>query len=439
MSDKGIVAAVIAILAAGGTGAYLISRKPTSTTPSSTTPPSNNYAITLNGPTSANVNSQETYNGAVTLNGSPVANTTVSFSVNNGTPQTTTTDSNGNYSFNVTFSNSGTITLNASSNGASASLAVTVTKTVSTYKITLSGPTTSYENTQETYSGNVTVDGLPFPETSVSITINGQSPITTTTDLLGKYSFKVSFTQAGTYTLVASSNGASSSLTVNVSSSTPPPPTCTTCSDCPPGYNCVNGQCVQLIPQSISVPVDYYVPSGYVQFTRLQNYDPPDPFPVSSKTTLVVSTTNAKSCPSPYGGVSESDSYDITISIKGSVIDASGRGVSGIDVSGNISGGGSWQVDTSGGTFSGNATPSLESASATTDCNGNFTFTIKVSITVKYAHNEFANYNTSYYNMGLQSLTLSVSSGALPSATTIISFDEYVAAELCNYIYGAIS
>ena len=343
MSDKGIVAAVIAILAAGGTGAYLISRKPTPVPP-----PSNNYAITLNGPTSANVNSQETYNGTVTLNGSPVANATVSLSVNNGTPQTTTTDSNGNYSFNVTFSNSGTITLNASSNGASATLTVTVSTSQ---------------------------------------------------------------------------------------------PTCTSCSDCQSGYNCVNGQCVQLIPQSISVPVDYYVPSGYVQFTSLQDYYPPDPLPISSKTTLVVSTANAKSCPSSYGNASQSTSYEITISIKGTVVDASGRGVSGIDVSGDISGGGSWQVNVSGGTFSGNATPSLESGSATTDCNGNFAFTIKVSITVDYSHGAFASspYNTSYYNMDLQSLTLRVTSGALPSATTIISFNEYVAAELCNYIYGAIS
>ena len=338
MSDKGIVAAVIAILAAGGTGAYLISRKPTP-------PPSSNYAITLNGPTSANVNSQKTYNGTVTLNGSPVANATVSLSINNGTPQTTTTDSNGNYSFNVTFSNSGTITLNASSNGASAT------------------------------------------------------------------------------------------LTVSVSTSQP---TCTSCSDCPSGYNCVNGQCVQLILQSINLPVDYYVPSGYAQFTLLQNFEPPYPFPVSSKTTLVISTTSAKSCPSSYGNASQSNSYEITMSINGSVIDASGRGVSGIDVSGDISGGGSWQVDTSGGTLSGTATPNLESGSITTDCNGNFSFTIKVSITVKYAHNDFASYNTSYYNMDLQSLTLRVSSGALPSATTIISFDEYAAAELCNYTYGVM-
>ena len=191
----------------------------------------------------------------------------------------------------------------------------------------------------------------------------------------------------------------------------------------------------------IAVPVDYYVPGGYVQFTLLQNYYPPDPFPVSSKSTLIISTTNAKSCPASYGNASQSTSYEITISIKGTVVDASGRGVSGIDVSGDISGGGSWQVNVSGGTFSGNATPSLESGSATTDCNGNFAFTIKVSITVDYSHGAFASspYNTSYYNMDLQSLTLRVTSGALPSATTIISFNEYVAAELCNYIYGAIS
>lgn len=308
------------------------------------------------------------------------------------------------------------------------------------YVITLTGPASVSEGSQQTYSGTLTLNGSPVSDATVSLSINNGTPATATTDSNGNYSFQVTFTNTGSYTLAVSANGASSSLTVNVTSSAPPPQTCTSCSNCSAGYNCVNGQCVQLIPQSINVPVDFYVPSGYAQYTLMQNFFLPDPVPVSTKNTIIIHSTNVKSCPSGYGNASATDSYEITFTVKGQIVDASGAGVNGINVSANISGGGGWSVDTPNGTMSGTSSPSLESSTGTTDCNGNFSFTVKVTITVKYNHNPYGNgYNSSYYNMGLASVTLTVSSGALPSANTIISFDEYVAAEICNYIYGVIS
>ena len=337
MSDAKATAIIVALLASGGAGAYLLTRKPTQ----------KNYVLTLNGPTSVQPNTAYSYSGTLTLNGSPVSGATISISVNNGTPVTAITDSNGLFKASITFTSTGTYTVNATSNGASASLTVT-------------------------------------------------------------------------------------------SSSSAPPPTCSSCSDCPSGYNCVNGQCVQLIPASINAPVSFTVPSGFAQVTLMQNYYPPDPFPVSANTALAISPNQAKFCPSsPLPG--SPLKYTITVEIKGKVVDASGAGINGVSVSGSVSGGGDWIVHASGGQdFSGSSTPSLGNSPVTTDCNGNFTLTVDIGVSVTYNDNNDG-YNTGWYNMGLQPVTLQVSSGALSSVNTIITFDEYVSAEICNYAYGVLT
>lgn len=310
---------------------------------------------------------------------------------------------------------------------------VTPPKSVSAsgYKITLSGPSSVRENSSETYSGTLTLNGSPVGNATVLLSVNGNAPIDNTTNAEGKYSFTLGFTSAGTVTLKASSEGATASMNVTVSKVS----TCTSSSDCPEGYNCVNGQCVKLIPSEIKMPIDFSV-SGYEQYTHMLNYYPPDPFPVASKTLIMSSGSPYPFCPISYSFGSQSTSFEIEIEITGSVVAASGAGVSGINVSGDVSGGGPWSAHASGGEeFSGTATPSLKSSNETTDSSGKFTFTVIVKIDIGYDQNG-GDYNTGYYNMGIPAVTLTASSGALPSVNTIISFDEYVSARLCSYAYG---
>ena len=305
------------------------------------------------------------------------------------------------------------------------------TTSTTDYKITLSGPSSVKENSNETYSGTLTLNGSPVSNATVLLSVNGNAPTDNATDADGNYSFDIGFTSAGTVTLKASSEGATASMTVTVSKVS----TCTSSSNCPSGYNCVNGQCEKLIPYAIKMPVDYVV-SGYEQYTKMMTFDFPDPVPVAQLSMIVSSDSSKPFCPTAYKDGTPSSSYTIELEFTGSVVDASGAGVSGVDVSGDVSGGGPWTAHASGGQeFSGNASPSLKSSSGTTDSNGKFTFTVIMNVTVEFSENG-GGYNTSYYNMGIPAVTLSVSSGALPSTDTIISFDEYIASHLCQYTYG---
>ncbi|MEM3553854.1 MAG: Ig-like domain-containing protein [Candidatus Bathyarchaeia archaeon] len=75
-----------------------------------------NYALSLSGPSTATVNEPVTFSGSFTDNGVGVPNQTITLNIldtSDGSlsTQSTTTDSSGNYSFSVTFISAGTYEL----------------------------------------------------------------------------------------------------------------------------------------------------------------------------------------------------------------------------------------------------------------------------------------------------------------------------------------
>ena len=153
---------------------------------------------------------------------------------------------------------------------------------------------------------------------------------------------------------------------------------------------------------------------------------------------LAVSSSSSKFCP-PSPLPSSPLDYTLTVTVKGSVVDSAGHGVNGVNVSGSVTGGGAWVVHTqSGDTFQGNATPSLKNASVTTDCNGNFSFEVKVAISVTFNQGSSGNEDTQWYNMGISPLTLSLSSGSLQTVNSILTFNEFISSEECNYELGRL-
>ncbi len=305
---------------------------------------------------------------------------------------------------------------------------VTTPTPTSNYTVTITGPASVTVNTTNTYTVTVLLNGTSV--TGASVTLNGE---TSTTGTNGSATFQVTFPSVGTVTLTAQSEGVTATLSVTVTAAAP---TCTDCSGCPSGYNCVNGQCVQLIPSSINIPATVTAPTGYIEWMYMLNLTLP--LPVKT-TALAILKSPTKFC-SLVSLPSSPTTYTLEITVSGTVQDADGHGVNGIEVSGSITGGGGWVVHTgSGDTFQGTATPSLTGGNTTTDCSGNFSFTVSVAIEVEFSKPLLSgNENTQWYNMGLSPMTLSVSSGNLGTVNSIITLNEFISHEQCNYTGGIL-
>lgn len=128
------------------------------------------------------------------------------------------------------------------------------------------------------------------------------------------------------------------------------------------------------------------------------------------------------------------------LSINGKVTDAAGHGVNGITVDFGIVGGGSWTAGNVGSnSFSGTTSLSMKEPSAVTDCNGNFTAEILIHIVLGYSQGFFAGFDTPFFPIPTPSGTLTVSSGNLARAITIISFNDFISAYNCIYVGGVLA
>lgn len=309
--------------------------------------------------------------------------------------------------------------------------------TTSPYVITLSGPSSGKVDATLSYTVNLTSGGKAVSGQTITL-YAGKTKETSILDLNGNASFNVTFSSAGSYSLYGEYSGAkSNTLTVTILSVSP---TCASCSDCPDGYNCVGGKCVQLIPTNISVPVTVNVPSAYIEMVSMQNFD--TVILVSTINTIVINKTATKVCPTwPQ---TNSTSYTTSIGVNGTVKDSSGRGVNGIPVDASVNGGGSFNFQSKGGsTFSGKATSSMKNGSTSTDCNGNFTLNVDITIDLSYKEATFfgipsGDENTSWYAIPINPFTLTVSSGALSTQTTLIEMNDFLSHERCNYEFGIL-
>ena len=297
--------------------------------------------------------------------------------------------------------------------------------------ILLSGSSAVSIDTTNNYTVAVFENNNPVTGAAVSLKDSAGTIGTATTDTTGTATFSVKFTSSGTDTLYAEYNGIkSSSLTVTVSS-TPPPSGCISCSDCPPGYNCVNGTCEELIPASINIPPTIYPKSLYLQYTIMVNNI------VTVTYALLPMSSNSKSCPGtaislPIENIS-------SISVNGTVTDSAGHGVNGITVNFNVSGGGNWTAGSSGNSFSGTTALSMKYGSAVTDCNGNFTAEIIVTIKCGYNCNSFfTDCTLPFTTIPMPTGTLNITSGNLPRASAIISFNDFIATKHCDYVDGVL-
>ncbi len=297
----------------------------------------------------------------------------------------------------------------------------------SDYTVAITGPTSTAINISNTYTVTVLNNGEPVA--NAAVTLNSDSG---TTNAGGIANFVYGFTASGSYTLTAVSEGVSSSITVTVSQ-----PQCSGNTGCPAGYNCINGSCVELIPAQVILPLSPDIPAGYVQRTR--EVLECGVIVVKEVALLTFPSGMANTCPKNYSTENGSMSYNISFSIKGSVVDSSQNGINGIsvDVSISIDGGGTWEVTTGGGDiFSGTANPSLASNTVTTDSNGNFTVDITVSnnVDTKLATTLgiLTDVNTKWYKMPIPNITLTATQGSL-SADSIISLSEYISSHQCTY------
>ena len=301
----------------------------------------------------------------------------------------------------------------------------------SNYTLILSGPSSAKVNIDVTYTLSLSNNGSPVSGAQVTLNVPGQSK-SGSTDSNGNARWSIGFTSTGTFSVYGTYNNTkSNTISVTVTSAKPQ---CTSCSDCPSGYNCAGGKCVELIPQSISVPsITISVPSSYIQHTIERIFYFGDPVPLHTYTALLVFSSAKQACPSSYG--STSVVYETDVKVSGTIKDSNGAGVNGIDVSGSVAGGGGFSVHTgSGDTIKGKSWSSMKTGSATTDCNGNFTLEVQISIDVAdFSQPLSGNSTTSYYGIP-SSYTLTISSGNLPDQTVIISTDDFVSEKYCYQI-----
>ena len=298
------------------------------------------------------------------------------------------------------------------------------------FTITLTGANSVSVDSTKDYTVTVFQGNSPVTGASVSLKDSAGTIGTATTDTTGTATFSVKFTSSGTDTLYAEYNGIkSSSLTVTVSS-TPPPSGCISCSDCPPGYNCINGTCEELIPAFIKMPVTVYPPSVYFQFTKEQNNL------IYETYALLTMPSASNSCPSTILNIPSNTSV---VKISGTVVDSAGHGVNGVNVRFSLAGGGNWTAGNPGvNAFSGNTSLVMKSDETVTDCNGNFTAEILVTVGTSYYQSLFANYNTPFFTIPTPTGTLTVVSGSLASVETIITFNDFISAYICNYVNGVL-
>ena len=296
------------------------------------------------------------------------------------------------------------------------------------------GPSSVTVGATNSYEVSVFSNNKPVPNVTVDLkdTSGSIGVATGITNSAGNAVFDVNFSSAGTDTLYGEYNGIKSpSITVTITSSTStPPPSCTSCFDCPSGYNCINGTCEELIPASISMPVTLYPDSLYFQYTNIENNF------LYVDNILAVVSPNSNSCPgSPNGG---SSSYTSLLTITGKILDSNGDGVNGVNVNASVAGVGNWQAGDSNHTFTGTTSVSFNyGETQTTDCAGQFVIVLAFSTSLTYAHSFDSGYNSKFFAIPIPTCTLTVSSGNLANAETIISFDDYISAYNCEYVNGA--